>query len=48
MAVFSLGNSAPFIGTLSAARGAAFEVFKIIDRVSLVWLEQRYMLNIFY
>nr|QUF59434.1 ATP-binding cassette transporter Abcb1-1 [Brachionus angularis] len=32
IAVFSLGNSGPFIGTLAAGRGAAFEVFKIIDR----------------
>jgi ATP-binding cassette subfamily B (MDR/TAP) protein 1 len=32
--VFSLGNAGPFIGTLSTARAAAFEVFKIIDRVS--------------
>ncbi|CAF0950412.1 unnamed protein product [Brachionus calyciflorus] len=32
IAVFSLGNAGPFIGTLATGRGAAFEVFKIIDR----------------
>nr|UOU03320.1 ATP-binding cassette subfamily B1-2 [Brachionus rubens] len=32
-AVFSLGNAAPFIGTLTIARAAAFEIFSIIDRV---------------
>jgi ATP-binding cassette subfamily B (MDR/TAP) protein 1 len=31
--VFSLGNAGPFIGTLTSSRAAAFEVFKIIDRV---------------
>ena len=36
MAVFSLGNAAPFVTTLSSARSAAFEVFKIIDRVNLL------------
>jgi ATP-binding cassette subfamily B (MDR/TAP) protein 1 len=35
IAVFSLGNAAPFITTLSSARAAAFEVFKIIDRVRM-------------
>ncbi len=34
MGVFGLGQAAPFFGTLAAARGAAYEVFKIIDRVS--------------
>lgn len=33
MAVFSLGNAAPFAGTLATARAAAYEVFSIIDRV---------------
>ena len=32
--VFSLGNAAPFIETLATSRAAAFEVFKIISRVS--------------
>nr|AEQ19307.1 p-glycoprotein [Brachionus orientalis]AEQ19309.1 p-glycoprotein [Brachionus orientalis] len=32
IAIFSLGNAGPFIGTLATGRGAAFEVFKIIDR----------------
>ncbi|CAF0897005.1 unnamed protein product [Brachionus calyciflorus] len=31
-AVFSLGNAAPFMGTLTIARAAAYEVFSIIDR----------------
>ena len=34
MAVFSLGNAAPFISTLAISRASAYEVFKIIDRVS--------------
>jgi hypothetical protein len=33
MAVFSLGNAGPFIGNIAVARGAAFKVFEIIDRV---------------
>ena len=32
--VFSLGNAGPFIGNLSTARAAAYEIFSIIDRVS--------------
>ena len=31
--VFSLGNAAPYFGTMASARVAAYEVFKIIDRV---------------
>lgn len=31
--VFSLGNGMPYISTAASARAAAFEVFKIIDRV---------------
>jgi ATP-binding cassette subfamily B (MDR/TAP) protein 1 len=31
--VFSLGSAAPYLGTLSTARAAAYEIFKIIDRV---------------
>jgi hypothetical protein len=34
MSVFSLGNAAPFIGTFTNARAAAYEVFQILDRVS--------------
>lgn len=30
--VFSLGNAAPYISTMSTGRAAAYEVFKIIDR----------------
>ena len=37
IAVFSLGNAGPFITTLATSRAAAFEVFKIIDRVSDVF-----------
>lgn len=33
MAIFSLGNAGPFIGNISTARGAAYKVFEIIDRV---------------
>lgn len=36
MAVFSLGNAAPFIATLASARGAAYEIFQIIDRKPLI------------
>lgn len=36
IAIFSLGNAGPFIGTLATGRGAAFEVFQIIDRVKLL------------
>nr|QNH67928.1 ATP-binding cassette transporter subfamily B member 1 X2 [Brachionus plicatilis] len=32
IAIFSLGNAGPYIGTSATGRGAAFEVFKIIDR----------------
>lgn len=31
--IFSLGNAAPFMGTLANARAAAYEIFQIIDRV---------------
>jgi hypothetical protein len=31
--VFSLGNAGPYVGTLASARAAAYEIFKIIDRV---------------
>ena len=34
IAVFSLGNAAQYANTLTTARAAAFEVFKIIDRVN--------------
>jgi ABC-type multidrug transport system fused ATPase/permease subunit len=33
MAVFSLGNAGPFLGNISTARGAAYKVFQIIERV---------------
>jgi hypothetical protein len=33
IAVFNLGSAGPFISTLAISRAAAFEVFKIIDRV---------------
>ena len=33
--VFSLGNAGPLAGQIATARAAAFEVFKIIDRVRL-------------
>jgi hypothetical protein len=33
IAVFSLGNAAPFVTTLSSSRAAAHEVFQIIERV---------------
>nr|UOU03319.1 ATP-binding cassette subfamily B1-1 [Brachionus rubens] len=36
IAVFSLGNSGPFISTLATGRGAAYEVFKIIDRKPVI------------
>ncbi len=35
--VFSLGNAGPFIATLSTAKASAYEVFNIIDRVSLTY-----------
>lgn len=35
MGIFSLGNAAPFIGNITIARTAAYEVYKIIDRVKL-------------
>jgi len=34
IAVFSLGQAAPFVSTLAIARAAAHEIFEIIDRVS--------------
>lgn len=34
IAVFSLGQATPFVSTLAIARGAAYEVFQIIDRVN--------------
>ena len=37
MGVFSLGNAAPYVSTLAMARAAAYEVYKIIDRVSFVF-----------
>ena len=33
--VFSLGSAGPVFGNIATARAAAFEVFKIIDRVIL-------------
>ena len=33
MGVFSLGNAGPYMTEASTARAAAYEVFKIIDRV---------------
>lgn len=36
MSVFSLGNAAPFVTTLASARGAAYEVFNIIDRKPII------------
>ena len=33
ISVFNLGNAAPFLGTFANSRAAAYEVFKIIDRV---------------
>jgi hypothetical protein len=33
IAVFSLGQAAPFVSTLAIARAAAYEIFEIIDRV---------------
>jgi hypothetical protein len=38
MAVFSLGNAAPFISNIAIAKASAYEVFKIIDRVSFLIL----------
>ncbi len=38
MAVFSLGNAAPFISNIAIARASAYEAFKIIDRVSALIL----------
>ena len=32
--VFSLGNAGPLIGNIANARGTAYKVFDIIDRVS--------------
>ena len=32
--VFSLGNAGPLLGNIANARGAAYKVFDIIDRVS--------------
>jgi len=37
--VFSLGSAAPFLSNVSMARAAAYEVFKIIDRVCLKKLD---------
>mgnify|MGYP001810383861 CR=1 FL=1 len=37
--IFSLGNAGPFTSTLASARAAAFEVFKIIDRVSYLFYD---------
>lgn len=37
--VFSLGSAAPFLSNVSMARAAAYEVFKIIDRVCYkIWI----------
>ena len=33
--VFALGSSGPFVGTISMARAAAYEVYRIIDRVKI-------------
>jgi hypothetical protein len=38
IAIFSLGNAGPFIGNIAVARGAAYKVFEIIDRVSLLFV----------
>lgn len=35
---FSIGHTSPSIEAFANARGAAYEVFKIIDHVSLGWL----------
>lgn len=36
--VFSLGNAGPLLGNIANARGAAYKVFDIIDRVSQLFL----------
>ena len=36
--VFSLGNAGPLIGNIANARGAAYKVFDIIDRVSKLFI----------
>ena len=33
IAVFNLGNAAPFLSTFANSRAAAYEVFQILDRV---------------
>lgn len=38
IAVFSLGNAGPFISNIAVARGAAFKVFEIMDRVRLPFI----------
>jgi hypothetical protein len=35
---FSAGQASPNIEAFANARGAAYEIFKIIDNVSLTWL----------
>lgn len=35
---FSIGQASPSIEAFANARGAAYEIFKIIDSVSLGWL----------
>lgn len=40
-AIFSIGNAAPFISTMSNSKGAAYEVFKVIDRIPEIdWLSE--------
>jgi hypothetical protein len=35
---FGIGQASPNIEAFANARGAAYEIFKIIDNVSLTWL----------
>ncbi len=42
IAVFSLGNAAPFFGTLTSSRTAAKEIFNIINRVSTFKEKKRF------
>ena len=37
LGTFSIGQASPNIEAFANARGAAYEVFKIIDNVSLGW-----------
>ncbi len=36
--VFSLGNAGPYFETVATARAAAYEVFRIIDRVRFLFI----------